>query len=181
MISFAETVLNTKPNKPEEHIIPYTYEETVMCIYEYGECYRNLNKELSLFSEAEGTDNPGKIQRLMAWLRKMWEKFKAWFKRVFRFVNANSKVDPETASATMEKAIKSIDEYSTTIKPIIDDVSTMVENINKAGGPSTVENANPLIMDAVIKCAGATVSLIKNTILFKQGKEYINNVILRKF
>ena len=110
MISFAETVLNTKPNKPEEeNIIPYTYEETVMCIYEYGECYRNLNRELSLFSEADGTNNPGKIQRAIAWLKKMWAKFIDWLKRVFGFANANhGNVTPETLDALYEELIKNI-------------------------------------------------------------------------
>ena len=168
MISFAETVVNVKPNKSEENVIPYTYEETVMCIYEYGECYRNLNRELSLFSEADGTDNPGKIQRLMAWLRKMWDKFKAWLKRVFGFSSVSSNVDNEVADNIMENTVSKHSEpsatykspyiikYSEAVKPIIDKISQRIKN--NPSGKNSLNNG--IVYDGIIQCA----NLLKDTI-----------------
>ena len=173
MISFAETVLNTKPNKlEEENIIPYTYEETVMCIYEYGECYRNLNKELTLFSEADGTDNPGKIQRAIAWLRKMWAKFVNWLKRVFGFVNVNSEVDPEVAKNAFDTEMAKMRTHSAKIKPLIQEVD---DYIKASEGKPNCE-VNTTLYDNIIKGSTIIGDIIKDTVLFKKGKTYVESI-----
>ena len=164
MISFAETVLNTKPNKPEENIIPYTYEETVMCIYEYGECYRNLNKELSLFSEADTEENLGKLQIAINWLKALWEKFVDWLRRVFGFANANhGNVTPETLDALYEELNKNIvskDISDISIPDVShDDIDTSDVDLSKRSGgyllSSSLRKGLKKLLDDNIKFTGS--------------------------